>query len=94
MRNKKDMTYKEKLVAMREHLQNASSQLQEIWRSRSAYQDGLDMIMHLADYEMDQSEVAKLVYEIAHSEDWARHDFKNTLDKLLRKPKSARGRRP
>jgi hypothetical protein len=93
MRNKKCMTYKEKRVAMCGRLRNASSLLQETWRSRTAYQDELEAIMHLADYEVDQSEVAKLVYQIAHSEDWLHDDIENTLDKLLRRPTSARAER-
>lgn len=93
MRNNNGMTYQEKRVAMREHLQNASSLLRQIWRLGSAYRDEIETIMYLADNEVDQSKLAKLVSEIAHSEDWLRDDFEITLDKLLRQPKSARARR-
>jgi hypothetical protein len=93
MRNGTGMSYQEKQVAMCEHLQNASSRMQKMWRLGSAYRDEMDAIMHLADYEVDQRKLAKMIFEITLAEDSLREAIENTSDKLLRQPKSARARR-
>ncbi len=93
MRKGTGISYQEKEVAMREHLENAASRMQKMWRLGSAYRGEMDAIMRVADYEVDQRKLFNVVYEIALAEDALHDAIEKTLAKLLRQPKSARSRR-